>query len=122
VLRLLRDELARRMIVSDDLGDEGDRGTVDAGRGRRGRGAPATRCSVRRDMDVQAAVLEGLVKAVETGDIPLTVSTTRWRVTRAEDTLRAARGLPARERLRARKQVVRMRGASAVAAEMAAFA
>jgi beta-N-acetylhexosaminidase len=126
VLRLLREELGHAgMIVSDDLEMKAI--------AKQWTPAEAAVAAVRAgcdavlvcagDVDVQAAVLEGLVKAVETGDIPLArLDDAVARVTRQKARFLGGPRPPARERLRGWKQVVGCEEHQLVAAEMAAFA
>jgi beta-N-acetylhexosaminidase len=125
VLRLLREELGHAgMIVSDDLEMKAI--------AKRWTPAEAAVAAVRAgcdavlvcagDVDVQAAVLEALVKAVETGDIPLTrLDDAVARIARQKARFLGGSRLPARERLRVWKQVVGCEEHQLVAAEMAAF-
>lgn len=126
VLRLLREELGHTgMIVSDDLEMKAI--------AKRWTPAEAAVAAVRAgcdavlvcagDIEVQAAVLEALVKAVETGEIPLArLDDAVARVTRQKARFLGGPRPPARERLRAWKQVVGCEEHQLVAAEMAAFA
>jgi beta-N-acetylhexosaminidase len=126
VLRLLREDLGHAgMIVSDDL----EMRAI----AKRWPPADAAVAAVRAgcdavlvcagDIDVQAAVLEGLVKAVETGEIPLArLDDAVARVTRQKARFLGGARPPARERLRAWKHVVGCEEHQLVAAEMAAFA
>lgn len=126
VLRLLREELGHTgMIVSDDLEMKAI--------AKRWTPAEAAVAAVRAgcdavlvcagDVDVQAAVLEALVKAVETGDIPLArLDDAVARVTRQKTRFLGGPRPPARERLRTWKHVVGCEEHQLVAAEMAAFA
>ncbi len=126
VIALLREELGHRgMIVSDDLEMKAI--------AKQWTPAEAAVAAVRAgcdavlvcagDIDVQAAVLEALVKAVETGDIPLArLDDAVARVTRQKARFLGGHRPPARERLRAWKQVVGCEEHQLVAAEMAAFA
>ncbi len=75
------------------------------------------------DVDVQASVLEALVKAVESGELPLArLDDAVARVGRQKARFLGAARAPARERVRAWKQVVGCEEHQLVAAEMAAFA
>lgn len=75
------------------------------------------------DVEVQAAVLEALVKAVETGELPLArLDDAVARVARQKARFLAGDRRPARERMRAWRQVVGCEEHQLVAAEMAAFA
>ncbi len=127
VLRLLRDELGfRGVVVSDDL----DMGAIakvwtppEAAVAAIAAGCDAVLvCS--GNVDVQAATLEALVKAVESGTLPLTrVDDALARLARTKTRfLGGAPALPIRERLRAWRGVVGCEAHQIVAAEMAAFA
>jgi len=126
ILRLLRDELGHGgMIVSDDLEMQAI--------GRQWTPAEAAVAAVRAgcdavlvcagDIEVQASVLEALVKAVESGEIPLArLDDAVARVGRQKVRFLAGARPPARERVRAWKQVVGCEEHQLVAAEMAALA
>ncbi len=127
VLRLLRDELGfPGVVVSDDL----DMGAIakswtppEAAVAAIAAGCDAVLvCS--GNVDVQAATLEALVKAVESGTLPLArVDDALARLARAKT--RFLSGVPTppiRERLRAWRGVVGCEEHQIVAAEMAAFA
>lgn len=75
------------------------------------------------NLDVQAAVLEALVKAVESGVIPhARLDDAMLRIGRQKQRFLATPRLPARDRLRAWKTIVGCEAHQVVAAEMAAFA
>jgi len=126
VLRLLRDELGHPgMVVSDDLEMQAI--------GRRWTPAEAAVAAVRAgcdavlvcagNTDVQASVLEALVKAVESGEIPVgRLDDAVARIARQKERFLAAARPPSRERMRAWKQVVGCEEHQLVAAEMAALA
>lgn len=126
ILRLLRDELGHPgMIVSDDLEMQAI--------GRQWSPAEAAVAAIKAgcdtvlvcagDVDVQASVLEALVKAVESGELPLArLDDAVARVGRQKARFLGAARLPARDRVRAWKQVVGCEEHQLVAAEMAAFA
>lgn len=126
VLKRLREELGHTgMIVSDDLEMKAiakQWTPADAAVAAVRAGCDAVLVCAG-DIDVQAAVLEGLVKAVETGEIPLArLDDAVARVTRQKTRFLGGPRPPARERLRAWKQVVGCEEHQLVAAEMAAFA
>lgn len=126
VLRLLRDELGfGGVIVSDDLDMQAIARTwapPDAAVAAVAAGCDAMLvCS--GNVDVQAATLEALVKAVESGALPLArVDDALARLARAKTRFLGAEQRPARERLRAWRGVVGCEEHQLVAAEMAAFA
>lgn len=75
------------------------------------------------NLDVQAAVLEALVKAVENGVIPhARLDDAATRIARQKQRFLAVPRPPARERLRAWKTIVGCESHQLVAAEMAGFA
>jgi len=126
VLRMLRDELGfGGVIVSDDLDMQAIARTwtpPDAAVAAVAAGCDAMLvCS--GNVDVQAATLEALVKAVESGALPLTrVDDALARLARAKARFLGGARAPARERLRAWRGVVGCEEHQLVAAEMAAFA
>jgi hypothetical protein len=72
---------------------------------------------------VQAATLEALVKAVESGELPLArVDDALARLARAKARFQGGARLPGRERMRAWRGVIGCEEHQLVAAEMAAFA
>jgi len=126
ILGLLRHELGHRgMIVSDDLEMQAI--------GARWTPAEAAVAAVKAgcdsvlvcagDVEVQAAVLEALVKAVESGELPLArLDDAVARVARQKARFLGAGRRPVRERMRAWRQVVGSEEHQLVAAEMASFA
>ena len=125
VLRLLRDELGfEGVVVSDDLDMQAIAKTwtpPDAAVAAVAAGCDAMLvCS--GSVDVQAATLEALVKAVESGALPLArVEDALARMAHARDRFVGGPRRPARERLRAWRGVVGCEEHQLVAAEMAAF-
>lgn len=126
ILKLLRGELGYGgMVVSDDLEMQAI--------GRSWTPAEAAVAAIRAgcdtvlvcagDIEVQASVLEALVKAVESGEIPLArLDDAVARVGRQKTRFLGAVRPPVRERVRAWKQVVGCEEHQLVAAEMAAYA
>ncbi|MBP7776799.1 MAG: beta-N-acetylhexosaminidase [Acidobacteria bacterium] len=126
VIRLLRDELGHPgMVVSDDLEMQaiGKRWTpAEAAVAAISAGCDSVLVCTG-DVEVQASVLEALVKAVETGVIPLArLDDAVARVARQKARFLDGPRLGARQRTRALKQVVGCEAHQLVAAEMAAFA
>ncbi len=126
VLRLLRDELGfHGVIASDDLDMQAIARTwtpPEAAVAAAAAGCDALLvCS--GDVNVQAATLEALVKAVESGALPLArVDDALARLARAKTRFLGRPQAPLRERLRAWRGVVGCEEHQLVAAEMAAFA
>lgn len=125
VLRLLRDELHHTgMIVSDDLEMQaiGKRWTPAEAAVEAVKAGCDSVLVCAGDIDVQAAVLEALVKAVETGDLPLArLDDAVARVARQKARFLGGERVPARTRVRGWRQVVGCEEHQLVAAEMAAF-
>lgn len=125
IIRLLRDELGHPgMVVSDDLEMQaiGQRWTpAEAAVAAISAGCDSVLVCTG-DVEVQASVLEALVKAVETGTIPLArLDDAVARVARQKARFLGGPRLGARERVRAFKQVVGCEAHQLVAAEMATF-
>lgn len=126
VLRLLRDELGfGGVVVSDDLDMQAIAKTwtpPEAAVAAVAAGCDAMLvCS--GNVDVQAATLEALVKAVESGELPLArVDDALARVARAKAQFLGGARAPGRERLRAWRGVVGCEEHQLVAAEMATLA
>ena len=126
VLRLLRDELGfRGMVVSDDLDMQAIAKTwpaPDAAVAAVAAGCDAVLvCS--GNIDVQAATLEALVKAVESGALPRArVDDALARTARVKARFVGAAPAPMRERMRGWRGVVGCEEHQIVAAEMAVFA
>ncbi len=126
ILRLLRDELGHPgMIVSDDLEMQaiGRQWTPGEAAVAAIKAGCDTVLVCAGDVDVQASVLEALVKAVEAGELPLArLDDAVARVGRQKVRFLGGARPPARERVRVWKQVVGCEEHQLVAAEMAAFA
>lgn len=126
IIRLLREELGHTgMIVSDDLEMQaiGKRWTPAEAAVAAIKAGCDTALVCAGDINVQAAVLEALVKAVETGELPLArLDDAVARVARQKARFLGGDRPSARLRLRAWRQVVGCEEHQLVAAEMAAFA
>jgi beta-N-acetylhexosaminidase len=126
VLGLLRDELGfEGMVVSDDLEMQAitkTRTTAEAAVAALSAGCDAVLvCS--GDIDIQAAVLEAIVHAVESGVLPLArIDDAVARGRRQKVRFLGTERPPARTRLREWRSVVGCEAHQIVAAEMAAFA
>jgi beta-N-acetylhexosaminidase len=126
ILGLLRDELGfEGMVVSDDLEMQAitkTRTTADAAVAALKAGCDAVLvCS--GDVDIQAAVLEAIVHAVESGVLPLArIDDAIARGRRQKARFLGTERRPARTRVREWRSVVGCEAHQIVAAEMAAFA
>ena len=126
VLRLLRDDLGfRGVVVSDDLDMQAIAKSwpvPDAAVAAVAAGCDALLvCS--GNVEVQALTLEALVKAVESGALPLArVDDALARSARVKARFVGAAAPPMRQRLRAWREVVGCEEHQLVAAEMAVFA